>query len=188
MIRKYQHIYNSSHKERNTQLLRDQFWGPFLSLLYISDLPLNIQEAKLAICVDNINIVIIDKNIEAIEESLNRVMAQFETYFSNNSLIITTDKTKAMLFHFNETCNLVTPKIVFNNLEINYISGVKLRVNISNNLKWNNYFQSLCPKLKKVFCMITSLIAEQLIYVKKYIFSKISISNKVWYNFTGRGN
>ena len=116
-------------------------------------------------------------------------MTQFQTLFSNNSLIITTDKTKAMLFHFNKTCNLVKPKIVFNNLEINYISGVKLLgINISNNLKWNNHIQSLCSELNKVFCMITSLIGEQLIYVKKYIFCKISLFNKVWYNFMERGN
>ena len=59
-------------------------------------------------------------------------MKQFETWFSNNNLIITTDKTKAMLFHFNNTCNLVNSKIVFSNLEINHISGVKLLgINIS---------------------------------------------------------
>jgi hypothetical protein len=36
--------------------------------------------------------------------------------------------------------------------------------------------------------MITSLIGEQLIYVKKYIFCKISVFNKVWYNFMEKGN
>jgi hypothetical protein len=56
------------------------------------------------------------------------------------------------------------------NVNINYISGVKLfGINISNNLKWNKHIQSLCSKLNKVFYMITSLIGEQLIYVKKYI-------------------
>jgi hypothetical protein len=50
-----------------------------LFLLYINDLPLNIQDEKLALFVDDINIVIIDKNIDAMQESLNRVMTQFET-------------------------------------------------------------------------------------------------------------
>ena len=67
---------------------------------------------------DDINILIIDKNIDTKQERLNRAMKQFETWFSNNSLIINTDKTKAMLFHFNKTCNLVKPKIVFNTVEI----------------------------------------------------------------------
>ena len=87
-------------------------------LSYKNDLPLNIQDAKLVLFADDINILIIDKNIDAIQERLNRVMKQFETWFSNNSLIINTDKTKAKLFNFNKTCNLVKPKIVFNIVEI----------------------------------------------------------------------
>jgi hypothetical protein len=114
------------------------------------------------------SILIMGKNIDAIQERLNRVMKQFETWFSNNSLIINplnaelnpicnllallgvhpilhvsrirvnTDKTKALLFHFNKTCNLVKTKIVFNSVKINYTSKVKfLGINISNNLKWN---------------------------------------------------
>jgi len=77
----------------NTESLRDQFWGPLLFLLYINALPLSIQDPKLALFVDYFNIIIIDKNIDTIQESLNRVMKQFGTWFSNNNLIITTDKT-----------------------------------------------------------------------------------------------
>jgi len=72
----------------------------------------------LVLFVHDINILIIGKNIDAIQGGLNRVMKQIESWFSNNSLIINTDKTKAMLFHFNKTCNLVKPQIVFNVVEI----------------------------------------------------------------------
>ena len=65
---------------------------------------------------DDANICTIDKNTNAIQERLNRAMKQFETWFSNNSFIINTEKTKAILFHFNKTCNLVQHKIVFNNV------------------------------------------------------------------------
>ena len=83
-----------------------------LFLLYINELPLNIQDAKLALLADDINIYILDKNIGAIQERLNRFMKQFKTWFSNNSLIINTDTTRARLFHSNKTSNLVKPKIV----------------------------------------------------------------------------
>jgi len=72
----------------------------------------------LVLFADDIIILIIGKNIDVIQERLNRVMKQFETWFSNNSLIIKTDQTKAMLFHFNKTCNLGKPQIVFNIVEI----------------------------------------------------------------------
>jgi len=74
-------------------------------LLYINNLPLNIQDAELVLFADDNNILIIDKNIDAVEERLNRLIKQFEVWFSNNSLIVNTYKTKAVLFHLNKTCN-----------------------------------------------------------------------------------
>ena len=100
--------------------------GPLLFLLYINDLPLNIQDA------DDINILIIDKNIDAIQERLNGAIKQFETWFSNNSHIINTDKTKAMLFDFSKTSNLVKPTIVFKNAEISCTSEEKCYIKKNN--------------------------------------------------------
>jgi hypothetical protein len=86
-----------------------------LFLLYINELPLNIQHAKLVVFADDINILIIDRNIDTVQAGPNRVIKQFETWFSNNSHIVNTDKTKAMLFHLNKTCKLVMPTVVFKN-------------------------------------------------------------------------
>jgi len=116
--------------------------GPLLFLLYINDLPLNIHDVTLVLFADDINILIIDKNIDAVQARLNRVIKQFENWFLNDSLIFNTDKTKAMLLHLNKTCNLVMPKIFFKNVEIGYTSEVKfLGINISDNLKWNTHIQ-----------------------------------------------
>jgi hypothetical protein len=65
--------------------------GHFSFLFSVNDLPLNIQDANFA---DDINIFIIDKNIDAVQARLNRVIKQFENLFSNNSFIINNDKTK----------------------------------------------------------------------------------------------
>lgn len=54
-------------------------------ILYLKDLPLNIQDA------DDINILITDKNTDAVQERLNTVIKRLETWFSNNSLFINTD-------------------------------------------------------------------------------------------------
>jgi hypothetical protein len=50
-----------------------------------------------------------NKNIDAVQAWLNRIIKQFETWFSTNSCVVNTDKTKTMLFHLNKTCNLVIP-------------------------------------------------------------------------------
>ena len=51
--------------------------GHLLFLVYITDLTLNSQDADDI----NINILTTDKNIDAIQEGLNRVIKQSETWF-----------------------------------------------------------------------------------------------------------
>jgi len=80
----------------------------------------------LVLFADDINILIIGNNIDAVQAKLNRVIKQFVTWLSNNSLTVNIDKTKAILFHLNKTCHLVMPRIVFKNVEISYTSEVKL--------------------------------------------------------------
>jgi len=80
----------------------------------------------LVLLADDINTLIIDKNTDAVQARLNRVIKQLETLFLKNSLIVNTDETKAILFHLNKTCNLVMSKIVFKKDEISYTPEVKL--------------------------------------------------------------
>ena len=50
--------------------------GPFLFLIYINDLPLNIQEAKLILYTDDMNVLVVDKDKEAVQARLSSVMKQ----------------------------------------------------------------------------------------------------------------
>jgi hypothetical protein len=73
--------------------------GPILSLLYINDLPLNIMGTKIVLFADDTNILVSDVNINNLQDKLNNVMTELQTWFTLNNLVVNTEKTLAMSFH-----------------------------------------------------------------------------------------
>jgi hypothetical protein len=73
--------------------------GPLLFFIYINDISLNIQGAKLILYADDTNVLIMDKNEEALQAKLFSVLQQLEKWFLKNDLIINITKTAAVSFH-----------------------------------------------------------------------------------------
>ena len=55
-------------------------FGPLLFLIYINELPLYIQEAKLILYADDTNVLITDYSQEALQTKLFLIMKQLETF------------------------------------------------------------------------------------------------------------
>jgi len=67
--------------------------GPLLFLMYIHDLPLNIHGANLIMFADDINVLITDSDVCALQRKIDRVTAELEIWFNRNDLIINVSKT-----------------------------------------------------------------------------------------------
>ena len=78
---------------------QDSILSPLLFLIYINDLPLNIQGTKLILYVDDTNVLVIDRSKEALRTKLFLIMKQLEIWFHKNDLVINITKTVAMSFH-----------------------------------------------------------------------------------------
>jgi len=62
--------------------------GPLLFLVYINDLPLNIEEAKLVLYADDTNILVVGKDEDDLQAKVSSVTKQLEVWFFNNHLIV----------------------------------------------------------------------------------------------------
>jgi hypothetical protein len=99
--------------------------GPLLFLLYINDLPLNIHGASLVMFADDINVLIAESDLGILQSKINRVTTELEIWFHKNNLIINTRKTGVMSFHNKCTENLVQPKVIINDMNLNYATETK---------------------------------------------------------------
>jgi hypothetical protein len=92
-------------------------------LLYINDLPLNIQEVKLVLFADDTNILVADKDDNVLQHKILFLMKQLAIWLQTNDLIINIDKRFAMSFHSNQSRLSFKPQIMFKSTEIAYTSS-----------------------------------------------------------------
>ena len=86
------HKFQSSPRVIAHGMLQGSILGPLLFLEYINDLPLNNQVAKLDLYADNTNILVIDKDKEALQARLPSVMVSqkwpYYKYYYNSCYAI----------------------------------------------------------------------------------------------------
>ena len=91
--------YRSSFMEIKQGMPLGSVLGPLLFLLYINDLPINIHGANLVMFADDINVLIMDSDVGALQSKIYGIITELETWFNRNYLVINAGKTGVMSFH-----------------------------------------------------------------------------------------
>ena len=86
---------------------------------------------------NGINVLITDNEVGSLQNKIDRVTAELETWFNRNDLVINAGKTGIMSFHNRQTNFLVKPQATFNKINLDYTAEKKfLGIHITETLKW----------------------------------------------------
>jgi hypothetical protein len=150
--------FTSTLKETKGGVPRGSVLSPVLFLLYINDLPINIQGGRTTLFADDTNIKIEATNANILKKKIKEVMEQLSNWFHLNKLIINTDKTTAIAFHSWQNKNNLKPKIVFQDMDIKYKNDTKyLGLYLTEDVKWDVHIKHVSDILNKSYYVIQSL-------------------------------
>jgi hypothetical protein len=79
-----------------------------------------IHDANLVMFADDFNMLISDRDVRVLQIKTDRVVAELETWFNRNDLVINAGKTGVMLFHNRQSHILVKPRVTFNKTTMDY--------------------------------------------------------------------
>jgi hypothetical protein len=74
---------------------------------------------------DDIDVSITGNNVGSLQNKTDRVVAELDTWFNRNDLVINTVKTGVMSFHNRQTNLLVKPQATFNKMNLDYTAETK---------------------------------------------------------------
>ena len=122
--------------------------GPILFLLYVNDLPLNLQ-SNINIYADDATLYKSSKSLSEINELLQNDLSKIDTWSKNNNMILNPKKTTCMVIGSKKRLKNIPelPLKVLNNKIENVSVQRVLGLYIDNLLCWKTHVDKVCSKV-----------------------------------------
>ena len=138
--------------------------GPLLFLLYINDIHLSSDKLKFYLFADDTNMLYADKNLKAIEQTVNVELNNVYDWLTTKRLTLNTKKSNFLIFRPRQKKMHFSPQISILDCETNQRVSLEqksyikyLGVSIDQNLSWKNHVDSVIVKISKTIGMIAKL-------------------------------
>ena len=163
--------------------------GPLLFLIFINDLPLEINNVLTDLYADDTTLYYIDKSQACIEQQLQTALHKLSEWCKENGMLINTTKTKVMLITTPQrrvNLNNYNFHLTYTNEALSVVTCEKiLGVFIDNNLTWTNHTDAVAKKIVSNLWLLsrikTYLTTHQRIqFYKSYVQPHIDYCNTIW--------
>uniref|UniRef100_A0A1B6FDF1 Reverse transcriptase domain-containing protein n=1 Tax=Cuerna arida TaxID=1464854 RepID=A0A1B6FDF1_9HEMI len=163
--------------------------GPLLFLIFINDLPLNIDH-PLVLYADDTTSIVKAKSNHVLIESLKDNLDQLFLWFNANGLGLNSSKTQIVKFNTYQNKEPFVDKILFRNQELEVTSTCSfLGVLLDKNLSWKFYIDKLYKRLNT--CCFQMLVLRdsvdlqtRIIVYYSLFYSVINYGIEFWGNST----
>ena len=142
--------------------------GPLLFLMYINDLPLSLDNAKVTTYTDDTSISYSSKSVDAINSAINDDLSNLRLWLEGNKLSLSVSKTQAMLMGSRAKLQNISngaeirPKFVIDDEVVPMINEAKyLGIQIDITLSWKEHINIIASKISRGIGMLR--------YEKRYI-------------------
>ena len=156
--------------------------GPLLFLIFINDLPLNLNMGNLDMFADDQTLCVSGINIDEVCSKLQEDVSPISSWVSNNAMSINTTKTKCMFVASRPKVNQVTDQSATIDIRINdiHISNVSthnlLGIDIDSALTWDAHIEKLCKKLSMRIGVLRKLRPLTPLNILKLVYNAIFLS------------
>ena len=163
--------------------------GPLLFLIFINDLPLEINNILTDLYADDTTLYYIDKSQACIEQQLQTALHKLSEWCKENGMLINTTKTKVMLITTPQrrvNLNNYNFHLTYTNEALSVVTCEKiLGVFIDNNLTWTNHTDAVAKKIVSNLWLLsrikTYLTTHQRVqFYKSYVQPHIDYCNTIW--------
>ena len=142
--------------------------GPLLFLIYINDLPLALDNAKVTMYADDTSISYSSKSVDEINSAINDDLSSLKLWLEGNKLSLNVTKTQAMLIGSRaklqniSNSDVISPKFVIDDEVVPMINEAKyLGIQIDKTLGWKEHINIIAAKISRGIGMLR--------YAKRYV-------------------
>ena len=142
--------------------------GPLLFLMYVNDLPLALDNAKVTMYADDTSIPYSSKSIDAINSAINDDLFNLKLWLEGNKLSLNVSKTQAMLIGSRAKLQNISngdgisSKFVIDDEVVPMINEAKyLGIQIDKTLSWKEHINTIASKISRGIGMLR--------YAKRYV-------------------